>query len=139
MSPNLFTDKTHAPESDELAIALGCSIDSWNELRGRIAIQHAPVSEEWIFGGKNHGWSLRLKQKKRAVLYLTPCPGFFRVGLAMGEKAVRAALQQDLPASVIDLIERAPKYAEGRGIRIEIRTANDLATVEALAAIKMAN
>ncbi|MHB1309999.1 MAG: hypothetical protein ACYDC1_15500 [Limisphaerales bacterium] len=43
MSPNLFTDKTHAPESDELAIAQGSSIDSWNELKRRVAARHGSL------------------------------------------------------------------------------------------------
>ena len=36
-------------------------------------------------------------------------------------------------------IEEAPVYAEGRGFRLEVRTAKDLAAMTTLAAIKMAN
>ena len=37
------------------------------------------------------------------------------------------------------MIDEAKKYAEGRGIRIEIRKKKDLEITKKLAAIKMAN
>jgi hypothetical protein len=40
---------------------------------------------------------------------------------------------------VLDIIERAPRYAEGRGVRLDVRTRKDIENVTALAAIKMAN
>ncbi len=36
-------------------------------------------------------------------------------------------------------IEDAPVYAEGRGFRLEVRTAKDIETMKTLAAIKMAH
>jgi hypothetical protein len=36
-------------------------------------------------------------------------------------------------------IEEAPVYAEGRGFRLEVRTARDGETIKTLAAIKMAS
>ena len=53
--------------------------------------------------------------------------------------AVKAARASDLPASVIKTIDEAPKYAEGRGVRLEIRNKKDLEAVKAIAAIKMTN
>jgi hypothetical protein len=70
---------------------------------------------------------------------MTPCNGFFRASFALGEKAVQAAQKSGLPDNILKVIENAPKYPEGRGIRIEVRSEHDSATVERLAAIKMAN
>jgi len=64
-----------------------------------------------------------LKQKKRTVLYMTPCKGYFLVGFALGEKAVDAA----------------QKFAEGRGVRLEIRNKPAREQAKLLAAIKMTN
>jgi hypothetical protein len=36
-------------------------------------------------------------------------------------------------------IDEAPVYAEGRGFRLKVKTAKDLETMKALAAVKMAN
>ena len=58
---------------------------------------------------------------------------------ALGEKAVRAAHEGGLPAPVLEIIAQAKKYAEGRGVRLEVRSAQDVLDVERLAIIKMAN
>ena len=78
-----------------------------------------------------------MKQKKRTVLYMTPCKRHFLVGFVLGEKAVRAAHGSTLPDSVLTVIDEATKYAEGTGVRLEIRNRNDLETAKELAAIKM--
>jgi len=40
---------------------------------------------------------------------------------------------------VLDIIERAPRYPEGRGVWLDVRSRKDVENVKALAAIKMAN
>ncbi len=78
-----------------------------------------------------------LKQRKRTILYLTPSERFFYAGFALGEKAVVAARRSGLPASVLTVIDTARKYAEGRAVRLEIRTVEDVGHVLAVAATKM--
>jgi hypothetical protein len=70
---------------------------------------------------------------------MTPSTGFFDAGLALGEKAVAAANASDLPHSLLEIINGSRKYAEGRGVCLEVRSNADLADVVQLAAIKMAN
>jgi Protein of unknown function (DUF3788) len=71
------------------------------------------VSTEWGFSGKTTGWGMRLKTKHRTVLYMTPCDGYFLASFALGEKAAKAAHEDDLPVSVLKVIDNAEKYAEG--------------------------
>jgi flavoprotein len=139
MALSAFDDKTKPPKDAELAATLGKTYVLWNELKKRIASRFTPLSIEWGFSSKATGWGLRLKQEKRAVLYMTPCKGYFLASFALGEKAVKAARESGLPAPVLAVIESAKKYAEGRGVRLEVRTAQDVRNVEKLAAIKMAN
>ena len=134
-----FDDKSKAPQNDDLAVALGSTLVFWNELRRLIALRFAPVSNEWGFTSKKTGWGLRLKGERRTILYMTPCNGHFVVSFALGEKAVKAAHESDLPISVLKVIDSARKYAEGRGVRLEVRSAEDVRNVEKLAVIKMAN
>ena len=70
---------------------------------------------------------------------MTPQERCFLVGFALGERAVRAAHAIPLADSVLAVIDEAPKYAEGRGVRIEVRTKKDIETVKRLAAVKMVN
>ena len=110
----------------------------WDELVAYISSEYAPLTTKWGFAGAKWGWSLRLTQKKRTVLYMTPQERYFLVGFALGEKAVRAANAIPLDESVLALIDQAPKYAEGRGVRMAVRTKRDIETVKRLAAVKMA-
>ncbi len=139
MDSGIFLEKSASPTAPALAGALGVKASLWRELKQAIADQHPPITEEWVFAGKTSGWSLRLTQKKRAVVYLTPCARGFRASFAFGEKAVRAAHRRALPASVLRLIDEAPKYVEGRAVRIAVKRAADVRQVIELAAIKMSN
>jgi len=70
---------------------------------------------------------------------MTPCEGYFRMSFALSEKAVQAAHASDLPAPVLAVIDAARKYAQGRGVRLEIRQPEDVRNVLRLAEIKMAS
>jgi hypothetical protein len=126
-----------APTDSEVTATLGATASLWRDLRARIAKEFAPIDEEWVFSGAKHGWALRLKQKKRAVLYLKPCDQYFRASFALGEKAVAAAHEAQLPTSVLDLIDGAVRYPEGRAVRIDVREISDADIIERLARIKL--
>jgi len=134
-----FDDKSKKPRVSDLEKTLGRTFVHWGNLITYLAKEYAPLLEKWNFAGAKWGWSLQLKQKKRTVLYLTPCEKHFLVGLVLGERAVKAAHDSSLPDSVLAIIDGAKKYAEGRGVRLEIRKKTDLDSVKKLAAIKMAN
>jgi hypothetical protein len=138
MALSAFDDKAKPPQEADLKATLGESYAQWSALKKHVSSQYA-ASSDWGFSGKAYGWGLRLKTEKRAVLYMTPCKGYFLASFALGEKAVKAARESDLPASVLEVIDSAKKYAEGRGVRLEVRTAEDVRNIEKLAAIKMAN
>jgi hypothetical protein len=139
MSLSIFSDKSRQPSEDDLKAKLGTTFVFWNDLKKIIAAEYSPVTEEWRFTSKKTGWGLRLKGEKRTILYMTPCEGYFLASFALGEKAVKAVHESDLPASVLEVIDNAPKYAEGRGVRLEVRDLSDVRAVEKLAVAKMAN
>ena len=118
MALSAFDDKSHLPNEKDLAAMLGPTSALWDDLKAHLASQYEPLTEQWNFSGKNYGWGLQLKQKKRTVLYMTPCQGYFLASFALGEKAVQAAHQSGLPDSVLSVIDSARKYAEGRGVRL---------------------
>jgi len=139
MALSVFDDKASPPTDKALDAALGRSGKLWIRLRKDLEEAHGPLTEEWNFSGAAFGWSFRLKKKKRIIVYMTPCRSHFLASFALGEKACRAAHAAGLPAPVLALIEDAPKYAEGRGVRIAVRSRSDLDSVESLVAIKVAN
>ena len=134
-----FDDKSKNPQAGDLKTMLGRSGSHWDRLVAHLATGFPPLDMTWNFSGSKWGWSLRLKQKKRTVLYLTPCRRHFLAGFALGENAVKAAHDLPLPGPILAVIDSAPKYAEGRGVRVEVRNKKDLEAVMGLATVKMAN
>lgn len=57
--------------------------------------------------------------------------------MVLGEKAAQAAHDEGAPVAVLAAIDGAPKYAEGRGIRLSIATAGDVSIVRELVRLKM--
>ena len=138
MLPNAFIGKSKQPADAELAAALGDAKELWDELLGELADKHNLTVREWNSYSPKAGWSLRLKRKGRNILYLGPCPGAFRVAFVLGDKAVAAARQSDLPQSIIRIINAAKRYPEGTAVRLEIKQAKDIGIVTRLAGIKLA-
>lgn len=137
MAASAFGDKASPPRADQLHATLGRAARHWEAVVDRLGSAYPPLTETWKYGGQKWGWALRLQQPKRTVVWLTPCRGYFVAGLALGEKAVRAAHKSGLPAAVLTLIDGAKKYAEGRAVRLEVRTQKDVRIVEQVAAAKM--
>lgn len=131
-------DPSHAPERNTLAAYLGDAAPLWDAVV-RSARQRAPqLDETWHFAGPKVGWSLRLVEKARILVYLTPEEGRFRVGLVLGSKAVAAARASRLSAAAASIVDAAPRYAEGHGVRFHIASKQDMAPVEELLGIKFA-
>ena len=132
-----FSDKSAPPREDAVATTLGAGFGLWGSLRSSLAQDLGPLLEDWTFGGKRYGWSLRLARGKRPVVYLTPLAGRFRASLALPERAVPTVLAADLPGPIRALVEDAPRYPEGRAVRILVGSSDEVAHVVLLATLRM--
>jgi hypothetical protein len=139
MQPNAFLGKTKPPSPEDLAAALGSSALVWEQIVGDLAREHDVNVQEWKSVSPKYGWSLRLKLKKRTIVYLSPHSGAFTAIFILGDKAVDAAREDQIPPAVIKQIIEARRYAEGTGVRIEVKSAKDMNTVKKLAKIKLEN
>jgi Protein of unknown function (DUF3788) len=136
---SVFDDKARQPTEADLARALKRSFVFWNDLKEQIASRFTPLTFEWGFSSKSTGWGLRLKHKERIILYMTPCEGHFLASFALGDKAVQAARNSKLPAAIMQVVDGAQKYPEGRGVRLKVTSARDVRNIEKLAVIKMSS
>ncbi len=141
MKANESAGRPARPGKRELEAMLGRAEGHWASLRDGLAEDFGVLAEEWIYNPKKQHWVLRLRheKKKRTVVYLIPGAGRFEAAFALGEKACRAAREAGLDATVLEVIEKAHRYAEGREVRLEVRSAKAAVNVRRLAAIKMAN
>ncbi len=137
--PNPFAGWAEKPGDADLAKTLGALKPVWDELVAHVAEAHGADVQVWKSYSVKYGWSMRLLKKKRAIIWLSPATGCFQVLFILGGKAVEAARQCGLPAKVLKALDEAPKYPEGTGLRLVIKSAKDLPAVKKLAAVKAAN
>ena len=136
MPLSAFEEKARQPTDDQLRTVLGKAYRPWIELLGLIGERIDRAATVWKF---STGWSLRVLHKDRVIVYLIPQQNQFLASFALGEKAVAAARAAKLSAAVLKIIDDAPRYAEGRGVRIPVRNSRQVTTIARLAQIKREN
>lgn len=139
MDTSIFTNKSEIPDDFMLSGALGDLFETWMNIREYVFAVYPKATEEWNSPGKNYGWSFRIKDKKRAIIYLLPRDKFFMVAFVFGEKATKDALDSSIASGIKTIIESARVYAEGRGFRIEVRNETIVQDIKKLIDIKVAN
>jgi signal transduction histidine kinase len=139
METNVFMDKSIQPDDRRLAHVLGEKATFWETIKQHIAQKHGEVTEEWKFYNTKSGWTLKVLLKKRNLFFFTPLSGYFRLAFVFGDKAVSAVEKSDLPEALKNELKNARKYAEGRGIRIEVKSRKDVEHVKKLIDIKVGN
>ena len=136
MALSVFEDKSKEPDGPALQKVVGRAWSFWTALVDA-ALTAGATKQVWNHAGPKFGWSLRILKHERVLIVLTPESGSFLVGVALGEKAIAKARTVGLPKAVEAIIDAAPKYAEGRGVRYRVKTARDLAAAKVLLRVKM--
>jgi hypothetical protein len=136
--PNAFIGRKTPPSAKDLAATLDDSLEAWKELTVWLAGKGIS-NKEWHSISPKYGWALRPKLKSRTILYMSPCAECFRVSFALGDRAVAAARASELPKALLNEIAGARRYAEGPGVRLLVKTAEDLPPVRTLVEIKLQN
>lgn len=140
MLANAFIGHAEAPSEAELLHTLGArAAKTWNQVVEQLHASGVVNGQEWTSYSIKHGWALRLKQKKRNILYFSPNARAFTASFILGQRAVAAALAAPLPEEVLAAVREGKRYPEGTGVYFEVRNAAAARAVEALAAIKAAN
>ena len=139
MSVSVFDDKSVRPDRETLLSALGKSGELWEKIRGNMEADYGELVEDWKHYGQKTGWLLKVLRKKRNLFFCIPLDGAFQIAFTFGEKAVSAVQSSDLPEAIKAELRGARKYAEGRGIRIDVKSAKDVANIRKLTEIKVQN
>lgn len=121
MPHSIFMQKEIIPDDAALQQALGTTHALWEEIRNATGETGKVEKEAWHFSGAKHGWSYRMSDKKRVIIYLLPRDGYFKVAFVFGEKAVEAIQETSIDPLIVEVLLSAKKYAEGRGIRIDVK------------------
>ncbi|UWZ86699.1 DUF3788 domain-containing protein [Occallatibacter riparius] len=137
---NAFIGRANQPSHAEVITALGTAAPLWSELIEEVSSDGGNLTQEWkgIVVNK-YGWSLRLKQKSRNIIFMSPCHNCFKVAFTLSDKAVTAAKEAHLPKAVVEALATAPRYPEGTGLRLTVNRPADLPAIRKIARIKLAN
>ena len=139
MDLNIFTDKLKKPEDADLKASMDSLYALWVELRNYVFENYPKAFEEWNYPGLKYGWSFRIKDKKRAILYFLPRDKYFKVAFVFGQKATEVIMGSAISADIKKELMLARVYAEGRGIRIDVKETINIKDIKKLIDIKLAN
>ena len=136
---SIFTDKSTKPTENDLVQNLGATYYLWKQLEKFVLEQYPNGLKEWNYPGKKYGYSYRIKDKRRAILYFLPRKNYFKVAFVFGQKATDHIIDSDISLKIKEELSQARKYAEGRGIRIEIKDETAISDIKKLIIIKLSN
>ncbi len=132
-------DKATKPTDSDLKEKLGSNYQIWAKLKSYLFDQLKDPSDEWNYPGKKYGWSFRVKSKKRNIIYFLPRDGYFKVAFVFGDKAVSKIEESDVQQFIKTKLAEAKRYAEGRGIRIDVKNSDMMDNIKTLINIKLEN
>lgn len=136
---SIFQDKTTIPTDKDLVEKLGSTYNLWIQIQDFVMDKYPGGLAEWNCTGKKYGWSFRIKDKKRAIIYFLPRDKYFKVAFVFGQKATDTIMVSDISPEIKKELEQATKYAEGRGIRICIKNDLQISDIKKLIEIKLFN
>lgn len=137
MDHSIFMEKEVVPTKNDLSEKLNDKIEWWQNIRNFVFEKYPNATEEWNFPGKKYGWSFRIKDKKRAIIYLLPRDGHFMAAFVFGQKAYNDIMTLDIAENIKKELSDARVYAEGRGIRIPIDSERVIGDVKKLVEVKL--
>jgi hypothetical protein len=135
---SIFIDKDTMPTTADLERELGTNYEYWQSLICYTKESYPSASEQWKFSSEKFGWGFRLSDKKRVLIHLLPRDGFFKVALVFGQKATELILASTVSEDLKNELKAAKVYAEGRGIRVEVKNKSIIDDIKKLIAIKIA-
>ena len=139
MSASLFDDNSVKPDEKALLKAIGKTAGYWKKIKSNLENEYGELNEDWKYYGQKTGWLLKVLRKKRNLFFCIPLKGSFQITFVFGEKAVSAVQNSDLPEPIKLELKNARKYAEGRGLRIDVKSAKDVKNIQKLVQIKVKN
>jgi hypothetical protein len=111
---SIFTVKESEPDDFALKKALGSTYKLWNDIKEYVHKIYPDGKDEWNFPGQKFGWSFRIKDKKRVIIYLLPRDNFFKTAFVFGDKAFKEVMNSKVSEKIKNELSEARVYGEGR-------------------------
>lgn len=139
METSIFMNKSQRPDDNDLKSALGKTYSLWHLISDYVNTKNPLYVNEWNYPGVKYGWSFRIKDSKRAIIYLLPRKDYFKAAFVFGQKAAEDVFNGKISKEIKEELRKAKVYAEGRGIRIDIKDKKAVKDIKQLIDIKLSN
>ncbi|MCL2116258.1 MAG: DUF3788 domain-containing protein [Methanobrevibacter sp.] len=137
MATSIFDIKEIIPNDEDLEGVLKSSLDTFNKLISYLKSEYGSLNKEWKFYSKNAGWTLRISNKKRNLVFISPNDDYFLVNINMSVKVSKIVLDlDDVSDNTKELIKQGKVYAEGTSVLIEVRNKEDLEDIKTILNIR---
>ena len=139
MPETVYDDKNKRPGDKLLAAKIGKNFRYWKDLKKHIKEEYGSTTEEWKFYSKKSGWLLKTLLKKRNLFFFIPYESYFRIVFVFGDKAVKEIEKSEVADKYKSEVMNAKKYAEGRGLAIDVKEGKCITDIKKLIEIKINN
>ena len=134
---SIFLDKSVEPSDETLKIGIHTTFSIWKEIEKYLYEIYPTAQSKWHYSSAKLGWSYRVSDSKRVLIYLLPRDQFFKVAFVFGQKAADLIMKSSVSDAIKNELKAAKEYAEGRGIRIDISNELLLEDIKKLISIKI--
>jgi len=136
---NQFKEKNEPPNEKRIQEILRSNYIYLEAIRSYITDTIGETKEEWKYYGAKYGWNLKKFYKKRNLFFIGMYDGYFQISFVFGERAVNAVVDSDISDKLKKELTEARKYAEGRGLSIQVQDDTHLEDIKKLLQIKINN
>ena len=134
---SIFLDQSVEPNQEALQIGIHSTFPLWKEIENYLVEIYPKAQSKWHYSSAKLGWSYRISDSKRVLIYLLPRNQYFKVAFVFGQKATDLILESSVSEAIKSELKAAKVYAEGRGIRIDISNQLLLEDIKKLISIKL--
>jgi hypothetical protein len=127
MNERPFLDETKKPDEESIRAVLGNTYTYYDKVVGLAS----SYLQAWIFS-KRSGWTLKISDRKKALLYLIPLDNSFKISLTIREKEREAFLHDDELRIIHEKISASKKYPEGYAMQFDIGSRSEFEPVDLL-------
>ena len=136
MATSIFDNKEIVPNKDDLKEVLKENLNIWNQLMDYLEEEYGPLKSEWIFYSKKAGWTYRVSNEKRNLIFLSPNDEYFLATINMSVYVSKVLLDIDLPEEIKNTIKETKSYREGKSVLIDIKNKEDLENIKTMLDIR---
>jgi hypothetical protein len=132
-----FDIRTRKPSDARIRRVLSQAREAWDDLVEYLEQIHGLKGSLHFMYGRRYGWALRVRRGSRLVLALYPNQSSLTVQIILGRAQVEAAAAMGLPSRVLEILESATNYPEGKWLFIPVKSLANARELRPLIALKI--